>query len=30
VLAAARETAATISFPGDEELRALLRKLVGI
>jgi DNA-binding MarR family transcriptional regulator len=29
VLAAARKTAATIAIPGDEELRPLLRKLVG-
>jgi DNA-binding MarR family transcriptional regulator len=30
VLAAARVKAATISIPGDEELRPLLRKLVGL
>jgi DNA-binding MarR family transcriptional regulator len=30
VLAAARATAATISIPGDEELRPLLRKLLGL
>jgi hypothetical protein len=30
VLAASREVVATITLPGDDEMRPLLRKLVGL